>query len=147
MARDSLLPADIEKLARRVVEANAAAGRKVALAESCTGGLVSAALTEIPGSSDVVERGFATYSNEAKEKMLGVPREDWPRLFDWTNRLIGFTDPEFQDGDPKLSDERAIRELFAYFSELAKERAKHPGSDLASVLVAARTMRTGTAFS
>jgi nicotinamide-nucleotide amidase len=46
---------------------------KVATAESCTGGLVAATLTEIPGSSDVVERGFVTYSNDAKETMLGVP--------------------------------------------------------------------------
>jgi nicotinamide-nucleotide amidase len=45
---------------------------KIATAESCTGGLLAAALTEIPGSSDVVERGFVTYSNEAKEAMLGV---------------------------------------------------------------------------
>jgi nicotinamide-nucleotide amidase len=46
---------------------------KVAAAESCTGGLVVATLTEIPGSSDVVERGFITYSNPAKQQMLGVP--------------------------------------------------------------------------
>ena len=46
---------------------------KIATAESCTGGLVAATLTEIAGSSDVVERGFVTYSNEAKEAMLGVP--------------------------------------------------------------------------
>jgi nicotinamide-nucleotide amidase len=45
---------------------------KVATAESCTGGLIAALLTEIPGSSDVVERGFVTYSNEAKAEMLGV---------------------------------------------------------------------------
>jgi nicotinamide-nucleotide amidase len=45
----------------------------IATAESCTGGLVAAALTDIPGSSDVVERGFVTYSNAAKETMLGVP--------------------------------------------------------------------------
>jgi len=45
----------------------------VATAESCTGGLVAATLTEIPGSSDVLERGFVTYSNAAKETMLGVP--------------------------------------------------------------------------
>ena len=48
-------------------------GLKLATAESCTGGLISALLTEIAGSSDVVERGFVTYSNEAKEQMLGVP--------------------------------------------------------------------------
>ena len=48
-------------------------GDTVATAESCTGGLVAAALTAIPGSSDVFERGFVTYSNSAKSEMLGVP--------------------------------------------------------------------------
>jgi len=46
---------------------------RIAAAESCTGGLVAATLTEIPGSSDVIERGFVTYSNDAKQAMLGVP--------------------------------------------------------------------------
>lgn len=46
---------------------------KIATAESCTGGLVAACLTEIPGSSKVLERGFVVYSNRAKEDMLGVP--------------------------------------------------------------------------
>ncbi len=70
-----LLPEDIEALARRVVEDNAQAGRTVALAESCTGGLVAAALTEVPGSSSVFDRSFVTYSNAAKREMLGVPSE------------------------------------------------------------------------
>ncbi len=48
---------------------------KLATAESCTGGLIAAALTEIPGSSDVFERGFVTYSNEAKIDLLGVAKE------------------------------------------------------------------------
>jgi nicotinamide-nucleotide amidase len=67
-----LLPDDIIALARRVVEENRVAGRKVAVAESCTGGLVAAALTEIPGSSAVLDCAFVTYSNEAKRGMLGV---------------------------------------------------------------------------
>lgn len=46
---------------------------KIATAESCTGGLIAGLLTEIPGSSDVVERGFVVYSNRAKEELLGVP--------------------------------------------------------------------------
>lgn len=72
---NSLLPEELVDLARRVVEANKAAGRKVAVAESCTGGLVAAALTEIPGSSAVLDRGFVTYSNEAKEETLGVSND------------------------------------------------------------------------
>jgi len=50
-------------------------GWKIALAESCTGGLVCAALTELPGSSDWFERGYITYSNQAKSECLGVPVE------------------------------------------------------------------------
>ena len=69
---DSNLPRELVDLAARVIGANAAAGRTVAVAESCTGGLVGSALTEIPGSSQVFDRGFITYSNEAKHEMLGV---------------------------------------------------------------------------
>ena len=60
-------------MARRVLEVCRRHGLRVATAESCTGGLVAGALTEIAGSSDVVDRGFVTYSNEAKQAMLGVP--------------------------------------------------------------------------
>lgn len=59
--------------AKRVLDACRARGLTIATAESCTGGLVAAALTEIAGSSDVVDRGFVTYSNAAKQAMLGVP--------------------------------------------------------------------------
>lgn len=60
-------------LAAEVLDRAKARGVMVALAESCTGGLVSAALTEIAGSSAVVDRGFVTYTNAAKQDMLGVP--------------------------------------------------------------------------
>ncbi len=62
----------IARLASEVVNANRMAGRTVVTAESCTGGLVAAALTEIPGSSAVFDRGFVTYSNDAKQELLGV---------------------------------------------------------------------------
>jgi nicotinamide-nucleotide amidase len=70
-----LLPDDLLELAARVVAENRAAGRTIALAESCTGGLVAAAITEIPGSSAVLDRGFVTYSNEAKHESLGVSND------------------------------------------------------------------------
>ncbi len=68
-----MFPDDIQTLARQVIEAAAARGLMIATAESCTGGLVSGALTAIAGSSAVVERGFVTYSNAAKTGLLGVP--------------------------------------------------------------------------
>lgn len=72
---DMILPAELVDAARRVVETNRAAGRTVAVAESCTGGLVSAAITEIPGSSEILIAGFVTYSNDAKVKQLKVSRD------------------------------------------------------------------------
>lgn len=63
---------DLQTVAKAVLEACRARGLKVVTAESCTGGLVAGALTEIAGSSDVFDRGFVTYSNEAKQQMLGV---------------------------------------------------------------------------
>ncbi|QND52834.1 CinA family protein [Phyllobacterium sp. 628] len=64
-----------EAKALAVLEACRARGILLATAESCTGGLIAASLTDIAGSSDVVDRGFVTYSNEAKHEMLGVPSE------------------------------------------------------------------------
>ena len=72
---NSLLPNELVEKAREAVEANRKAGRRVAVAESCTGGLVSAALTEIAGASDVFEAGYVTYSNASKIGELGVSSE------------------------------------------------------------------------
>jgi nicotinamide-nucleotide amidase len=64
---------ELVALARELLDVCRQKNLRIATAESCTGGLIAATLTEIPGSSDVVERGFVTYSNEAKQAMLGVP--------------------------------------------------------------------------
>src|SRR5271163_3698783 len=70
-----MFEAETLTLAQSVLDACRARNWRLATAESCTGGLVAAALTAIAGSSDVVERGFVTYSNEAKSELLGVPVE------------------------------------------------------------------------
>lgn len=63
----------IQSLAQGVIDKASTGGAMIATAESCTGGLIAAALTDVPGSSAVIDRGFVTYSNEAKAEMLGVP--------------------------------------------------------------------------
>jgi nicotinamide-nucleotide amidase len=70
---DVVFPTDLAARASALLDRCRAAGLKIATAESCTGGLVTGLLTEIPGSSAVVERGFVVYSNEAKRDVLGVP--------------------------------------------------------------------------
>lgn len=72
---DRLLPQVLYDKAKEVIAANRKLGRTVAVAESCTGGLVCAALTEIPGASEVFEAGYVTYSNAAKIDDLGVSEE------------------------------------------------------------------------
>ncbi len=66
-------PHRIWDLAQRIVDKAGADGVMIAAAESCTGGMVAAAITDVPGASAVLDRGFVTYSNEAKAEMLGVP--------------------------------------------------------------------------
>ncbi len=72
MSMHSLFPDDIVALAQSVHDLALAQGKHIAVAESCTGGLLSAVLTDIVGASDVYDRGFITYSNAAKHKQLGV---------------------------------------------------------------------------
>lgn len=73
--REFVLPPPLVERAREVIDANRRAGLRIAVAESCTGGLVSAALTEIPGSSAVFEAGFITYANDAKLSLLQVSED------------------------------------------------------------------------
>ncbi len=68
-----MFPDDMMQEAADLLDACRGADLKLATAESCTGGLIAGLLTEIAGSSDVVERGFVTYSNEAKQELIGVP--------------------------------------------------------------------------
>ena len=67
-----MFPPALQEKAARLLDICRARGNRIATAESCTGGLVAGLLTELPGSSDVVERGFVTYSNAAKQECLGV---------------------------------------------------------------------------
>lgn len=71
----SFLPPSLLSLAEQVIERNLAEGCRIALAESCTGGLCAAALTEVPGASGVLEASFVTYSDGAKCALLGVEEE------------------------------------------------------------------------
>ena len=68
-----ILPSELLDDAKTLIERCRDAGLKIATVESCTGGLLAGALTSIPGSSEVLERGFVTYSNEAKSELVGVP--------------------------------------------------------------------------
>ena len=70
-----MFPAPLQEEAARLLEAYRAKGRMIATAESCTGGLIAGLLTEIPGASDVFDRGFVTYSNAAKSECLGIPAD------------------------------------------------------------------------
>lgn len=70
-----MLNKDIDKQAEIVVKLLSDMGRKTASAESCTGGLISAAITTVSGSSGVFDMGVCSYANEIKEKLLGVPKE------------------------------------------------------------------------
>ena len=69
----SMFPLEVETLARLLIDEVRERHLRVVTAESCTGGLVAAAICSIPGASDVFERGFITYTNRAKEEMLGIP--------------------------------------------------------------------------
>lgn len=68
-----MFPLEVETLARLLVDEVRERHLRVTTAESCTGGLVAAAICSIPGASDIFERGFVTYTNRAKQEMLGVP--------------------------------------------------------------------------
>lgn len=108
----------LQRHAADVLELCRAAGLRLATVESCTGGLLAAVLTAIPGSSDVVERGFVTYSNEAKSQLVGVP---------W--QLIGFRGA--------VSEEVAVA--------MAEGGLKHSAADIAVAITGIAGPGGGTA--
>lgn len=75
-----MIDTELYDTAERLLQRCRKAGLTVATVESCTGGLVAASLTAVAGSSDVVDRGFVTYTNEAKTELVGVPPELFPRV-------------------------------------------------------------------
>lgn len=75
-----MFPPALTAKAARVLELARARSLRISTAESCTGGLIIGCLTEVPGSSDAVERGFVTYTNEAKQELLGVPAALFPTV-------------------------------------------------------------------
>lgn len=73
--RSTAVPAPLAEAVRELLEATCDRGLRLAVAESCTGGLLSSLLTDVPGCSHAFERGFVVYSSKSKQEMLGVPRK------------------------------------------------------------------------
>lgn len=69
--------------------------------------------------------------------MFGIPREDWPRLFQWTNEITGRDDPEFQTGSSEETYQKAAAQAFQYFTALIEERRKRPSDDITGTLAKA----------
>src|SRR5436309_11683435 len=74
-ALDPAIPPELDRLAQAVLSRACDRKLKLVTAESCTGGLLASLLTDVPGMSHAFERGFVTYTHDAKHEMLGVPRE------------------------------------------------------------------------
>ena len=75
LGAQSMFSLEIETLARLIVDDARERSLRIVTAESCTGGLIAAAICSIAGASDVFDRGFVAYSNRAKEELLGIPGE------------------------------------------------------------------------
>ena len=104
--------ADVDRIARKIVDDLLAVGE---------------------GEVDFVEAVAAPLPIAVIGWLLGVPESDWPSLYDWTNRMIGFDDPEFNPTDLENEGARAMIELFTYFTELVEERRAKPQDDLISL--------------
>jgi cholest-4-en-3-one 26-monooxygenase len=96
-------------------------------------GFVDEMLKEGEGEVDFVEKIAAPLPIAVIGWLLGVPEPDWPQLYDWTNRMIGFDDPDFNASNMENDASQAIVELFTYFAQLVEERRIKPQDDLISV--------------
>jgi cholest-4-en-3-one 26-monooxygenase len=92
-----------------------------------------------PDECDFVEAFAAPLPIAVIAWLLDVPRADWPRLYDWTNRMVGANDPQFRDAAANAEQTRrkAIAEIYGYFGQLMHERRRNPGTDLVSQLACA----------
>ena len=95
--------------------------------------IVEDVLAEGEAEIDFVDKVAAPLPIAVIGWLLGVPEEDWPKLYDWTNRMIGFDDPEFNPTNFETDGMRAMIELFTYFSEMVEERRSKPQDDLVSL--------------
>ena len=95
--------------------------------------IVDDLLAEGEGEVDFVDKIAAPLPIAVIGWLLGVPEADWPKLYDWTNRMIGFDDPEFNPADLETEGMRAMVELFGYFSEMVEDRRSNPRDDLVSL--------------
>ena len=122
-------------LAEAVLAAYRSRGWHVATAESCTGGLVAAALTAISGASEVFERAFVTYSNEAKIEMLAVPRE--------TIASHGAISAETAEAMARGAVRRAPADVAVSVTGIAGPRGATPEKPVGTVMIAAAWVRQG----
>ena len=104
--------ADVDRIARKIVEDLLAEGE---------------------GEVDFVDKVAAPLPIAVIGWLLGVPESDWPKLYDWTNRMVGFDDPEFNPSDLENEGTRALVELFTYFNDMVEARRRDPKDDLVSL--------------
>ena len=89
-------------------------------------------------AADFVGELAAPLTLSVLAEMLGVPEDDWPKMFDWTNRFVGAGDPDYQRESVAATVHQAREEMFAYFTDLAAQRRAEPRQDIVSMLVHAR---------
>lgn len=130
-----LFPKDLTDTAADILDALRHRGLRIATAESCTGGLLTGLLTEIPGSSDVVVCGFVTYSNDAKSTMLGVATG--------SIEAFGAVSPEVAEAMASGAIDHSTADVAVSVTGVAGPGGGTPSKPVGLVYIAART-RSGS---